>query len=134
MPGKHLVIEADGSSRGNPGPGRIGVVVKDERGVPLATVSKDIGRATNNQAEYEALLAGLEVARAKRAESVEIRMDSELVVSQIKGTYRVKAPSLLPLYQRAKALLAQFQSYSIQAIPREQNRAADALARNPLKQ
>jgi ribonuclease HI/probable phosphoglycerate mutase len=125
---KRLVIYTDGASRGNPGPAAIGVVIRDSSGQVVTSISRYIGETTNNQAEYRAIVAALEEAIRLRAREVEINSDSELVVKQIKGQYRVKRPALKPLYRRVKELLGVFDSFSIDVIPREQNREADALA------
>jgi len=92
------VLYTDGASRGNPGPAAIGAVIKDGQGRVLARISKRIGRTTNNQAEYRAVIAALEEAVRLGAAGVEIKSDSELVVRQINGRYRVKNPGLKPLY------------------------------------
>ncbi|MDY6907635.1 MAG: ribonuclease HI family protein [Chloroflexota bacterium] len=128
-----LILYTDGSSLGNPGPASIGVVIVDEVGRVLAKISQGIGRATSNQAEYSALIAGLEEAARMGAEHIEIRSDSELIVKQLKGEYRVKHPVLRPLYERARDLVAGFRSHNIAHIPRTQNKAADALSRRALR-
>jgi ribonuclease HI len=130
---KNLIIHADGASRGNPGPAAIGVVIEDEQGRVVARISKAIGIATNNRAEYLALIAGLKEALKLGAESAELKMDSELIVRQLTGKYRVRNPALKPLFMEAFHLLKKFESSSIQHIPREQNRAADALCRQALR-
>jgi ribonuclease HI len=122
----------DGASRGNPGPAAIGVVVTDARGQVLREVGEFIGPATNNVAEYRALLRALEEARALGADSVEVRSDSELLVSQLRGTYRVKSPDLGPLYLEAVRLLRSFARHTVTKVPRGRNAAADALANRAL--
>ncbi len=129
---KCLVIYTDGASRGNPGPAAIGVLIKGDDGV-VKQISRCIGDGTNNQAEYRALIAALEAAVELDAGKVDIRMDSELVVRQIKGQYRVKNTMLLPLFHRAKELLRGFESFSIAYIPRWQNKDADRLAQAAFK-
>ncbi|MDQ7820868.1 MAG: ribonuclease HI family protein [Armatimonadota bacterium] len=131
-PAKHLVLMVDGASRGNPGPAAIGVVVADARGRVVREIGEFIGQATNNVAEYRALLRALEEARALGAESVDVRSDSELLVSQLRGTYRVKSPDLGPLYLEAVRLLRSFTRYTVTKVPRGQNAAADALANQAL--
>jgi ribonuclease HI len=121
------VLYTDGASRGNPGPAAIGAVIRDGKGGVLARISRSIGRATNNQAEYRAIIAALEEAVRLGAASVELKSDSELAVRQINGRYRVKNPALKPLYQRVRELLSSFQSYAAIAIPRRQNAEADRL-------
>ncbi len=127
-----LKLFSDGASSGNPGPAGIGVVITD--GKEEIEISKPIGIATNNIAEYRALIAGLKKALELRAEAVEIYADSELLVRQIKGLYKVRDKELLRLWKKTKDLLGHFKSYSITHIPREENRRADRLARQALKE
>jgi len=128
---KRLIIYTDGASRGNPGPSAIGVVIRDEQRRVIAKISEAIGRTTNNRAEYFALIAGLEEALRLGAERVDLRMDSELIVRQLTGKYRSK--ELKALYKQTHQLLLKFKSYSIQHIPRERNKEADALTRHALR-
>jgi len=128
---KRLIIYTDGASRGNPGPSAIGVVIRDEQGRVIAKISEAIGRTTNNRAEYFALIAGLEEALRLGAERVDLRMDSELIVRQLTGKYRSK--ELKALHKQTHQLLLKFKSYSIQHIPRERNKEADALTRHALR-
>lgn len=125
---KRLVIYADGGARGNPGPAGSGAYLEDETGEPVARVYKYIGETTNNVAEYSALIFGLKEAQRRQAKSVLVRMDSQLVVRQILGEYRVKEPTLQKLHAQAKALSEGFSSFEIEHIPREQNSEADKLA------
>ncbi len=125
---KRLTIYADGGARGNPGPAGSGAYLEDEDGQVVARVYKYIGETTNNVAEYSALIFGLKEAQRRTAESVLIRMDSQLVVRQILGEYRVKEPTLQKLHAQAKELLEGFRSFHIEHIPREQNQEADKLA------
>ncbi len=125
---KKLVIHTDGASRGNPGRAAIGAILRDEKGALAATISKSIGKTTNNQAEYQALIAALEKAASLGAESVELNMDSELIVKQIKGQYRVKKDTLRPLYENVMQLKSRFASFKIKHVPRERNKEADKLA------
>ena len=125
---KKVVIFTDGVSQGNPGPAAIGAIIKDERGRVITSISQGIGRTTNNQAEYRAIIAALENAIRLGANQVEIRSDSELVVRQINGQYRVKKASLKPLYQKVKQLQSQLEGFTITHVPREQNKEADSLA------
>ncbi|MDI6772668.1 MAG: serine hydrolase, partial [bacterium] len=127
-----LRLFIDGASRGNPGPSAIGIVVQDGRGRVVAEVAETLGKATNNVAEYEALLRALEVARARGADEVEILADSDLLVRQIAGTYKVKSPNLAPLHRAALDALAGFRKWHITHIPRSRNTAADALANRAL--
>jgi ribonuclease HI len=133
MTADRVIINADGASRHNPGPAAIGATLKDEQGRLLASISRRIGRATNNQAEYQALIAALEKAIGLGARRVDIRLDSELVVKQMKGRYRVKNAALRPLYLRVGELLSQFKGFTISSVPREQNAEADRLANKALR-
>ena len=130
---KKAVIYADGASRGNPGPAAIGVTIKDKRGKLITLISQRIGRATNNQAEYRAIIAALEEATGLGAKQVDIHSDSELVVRQINGRYRVKNADLKPLYQKVKQLQNRLTVFSISHVPREQNKEANRLANMALK-
>jgi ribonuclease HI len=125
-----LLVYADGGARGNPGPAAIGAVVLDPTTDPpenLATISEAIGHTTNNVAEWRAVIAALEAARAFPARSVEIRADSLLVVRQLDGSYRVKQAHLKPLHARAKELLKDYDEVTLVHVPREHNTIADAL-------
>jgi len=121
------VAAVDGGSRGNPGEAGCGIVLELD-GADAEEHSLYLGRTTNNVAEYAALLAALERAAALGAEAVEVRSDSQLVVEQMHGGYRVKAPHLLPLWQRARMLAAGFRRCRLVHVPRAANRRADALA------
>lgn len=129
---KRMVIFTDGASRGNPGPAAIGVTIKDEQGRFITSISQRIGRATNNQAEYRAIIAALEEATRLDAKRVDVKMDSELVVKQINGEYRVKKVTLKPLYQQVKQLQSSLESFTVTHIPRRQNIEADKLANKAL--
>jgi ribonuclease HI len=118
---------ADGGSRGNPGPAASGAVLFAEDGTVLAEVGQYLGIATNNVAEWSALVSGLERARELGVADIVIRMDSELVVRQVTGVYRVKHADLIPLHTKAKALLRTFKSVDIGHVPRKENAAADAV-------
>jgi len=130
---KRVIIFADGASQGNPGLAAIGAIIKDEQGRVITSISQGIGRATNNQAEYRAIIAALENAVSLGASQVDMRSDSELVVRQINGGYRVKNASLKPLYQKVKQLQSQLTGFTITHIPRQQNTEADSLANMALK-
>ncbi|MEV4657775.1 bifunctional RNase H/acid phosphatase [Micromonospora sp. NPDC049301] len=124
-----VVVEADGGSRGNPGPAGYGAVVRDpETGEVLAERSESIGTATNNVAEYQGLIAGLTAAAELGAAEVDVRMDSKLVVEQMCGRWQIKHPGLRPLAAQAAGLVGRFAAVRFAWIPREQNRHADALA------
>ena len=129
---KRLIVNTDGVSRHNPGPSAIGATIKDEQGKIIASISQSIGRATNNEAEYRAIIAALENAIRLGAGQVDIRSDSELVVRQINGRYRVKKVSLRPLYLKVKQLQSQLEAVTVTHIPREQNREADRLSNQAL--
>lgn len=123
-----LILYIDGSVEGNPGPGAIGVIVEREDGTPVEAWGEAIGHVTNNQAEYQALLAGLRKARQLGAKSVTVRSDSQLLVRQFLGEYRVKDAKLKPLHEEARRLAERFQGFTIEHVRREANRAADRLA------
>ena len=127
-----VIIFTDGAARGNPGPASIGVTIKDAQGKLIASVSKRIGTKTNNQAEYIAIIAALEKAISLGARQVDLHSDSELVVRQINGSYRVKKDTLKPLYQQVKQLQNSLESFTITHIPRRQNAEADSLANRAL--
>lgn len=122
------VCYADGGSRGNPGPAGIGAVLLDSEGKTVAIVSDTIGVATNNVAEYTALTRILEKALQMGYTEIEVRMDSELVVKQMRGLYRVKNEGLMPLYAQAQHLSRRFKSFAINHVRRELNKEADRLA------
>lgn len=126
------VICADGASRGNPGPASVGAAVFDGTGREIHAVSRRIGRATNNEAEYRAAIAGLEAALALGARDVELRLDSELVVRQLDSRYKVRNPSLRRLFGRVKDLQWRFGSFQVRHVRREENRRADRLANEAL--
>src|ERR1700674_3147729 len=118
----------DGAARGNPGPAAYGVVVRRPDGKTHESLRKYIGRTTNNVAEYYALIAALDYAAASGIRRLRVYSDSQLIVNQIKGLYKVKHPDLRPLHERAKKQAAGLEAFTIQYIPREQNREADAAA------
>ena len=118
----------DGGSRGNPGPAAYGVVIRDPRGEIVARLKKYIGRATNNVAEYYGLIAALDYAQSNSVRALHIESDSELLVKQMRGQYKVKSADLQPLFERAKKMAQSFASFRINHVYREQNREADALA------
>jgi acyl dehydratase/ribonuclease HI len=118
----------DGAARGNPGPAAYGVVIRRPDGAKHEGLGKYIGRTTNNVAEYYALIAALDFAAANGIRRLRVLSDSQLIVNQIKGTYKVKHPDLRPLHERAKKQAATLESFTIQYVPREQNGDADDLA------
>lgn len=127
-----LVLNVDGGSRGNPGPAAIGVVISTPAGELLEELARPIGRATNNVAEYEALLLALRRAAARGARQVRVINDSQLISRQLTGAYKVKHPSMRPLHAQALELLTQFSDWSIESVPRARNAAADALVNEAL--
>lgn len=127
-----LIVNVDGGARGNPGPAAIGVVIRDADGQIVSTVSERIGEATNNVAEYRALMAGIEGASNLGADRIELYGDSELVVRQVRGEYKVKNPGIRPLHAEVVEALARFEQWSIQHVRREQNSEADALVNDAL--
>lgn len=120
-------MHTDGGARGNPGPAGIGVVISDKSGNIIKEISRKIGKATNNVAEYTALLAGLEEAKKLKVLEIDIYMDSELVVKQLKREYKVRDENLAKLFIKAWNLLCGFKRYSLNHIPREKNKKADKL-------
>jgi ribonuclease HI len=123
-----IVAYCDGGSRGNPGPAGFGVYIQDSTGKVLAELSQFLGKQTNNFAEYSALLAALEFAIAQGHRSLRVVSDSELMVKQMKGQYRVNSPELRPLYEEARRRVPQLDHFQIQHVLREKNRHADRLA------
>jgi ribonuclease HI len=129
---ERLVVHVDGGARGNPGPAAIAAVLADPAGEVLEERSAAIGRATNNVAEYQALLLGIEHARALGARELELVGDSELIARQVRGEYRVKDAALRELHAQVKAALAGFDRWSIRNVPREDNAHADRLVNEVL--
>ena len=124
----HLIVACDGASRGNPGPAGIGVEITTADGTVVAEIARGIGETTNNVAEYTAAIEGLARAEELGARSVTLRSDSQLLINQLTGRYRVKSEHLQPLHRRARSLAAGFERITFEHVPREQNTAADALA------
>lgn len=122
------VLYCDGASRGNPGPAAIGFVLLDPHGGTVVEMGSVIGIATNNVAEYQALIAGLETARSHGVADLEVRLDSLLLVRQVNGEFRVKAENLKPLHRRAVGLLREFARVEVVHVRRHLNSRADALA------
>jgi ribonuclease HI len=133
LSGNNLTICTDGAARGNPGPASIGVTIRDEKGNLVDSISRHIGVTTNNQAEYTAIIAALEAAVSLGARCVALKSDSELVVKQLNGSYRVKKAGLKPLYQKVVQLIGALETCTVTYIPREQNREADRLANLALR-
>lgn len=128
LEGKNLIIYTDGVSRGNPGDAGIGVVFKDSKGAVINEIGKYIGTTTNNVAEYTALINALEYAVKHKAASADIFLDSELVVRQMNGIYRVKDENLALLFNKAQALIKKIKKVTLTHVPREKNKEADNLA------
>ncbi|MDB5290683.1 MAG: Phosphoglycerate mutase family [Phycisphaerales bacterium] len=125
---ERITLEFDGGSRGNPGPAGIGVVLRAQDGTPLVTLGRSIGRATNNVAEYRALITAMQKAKELGAKKILIRGDSELIIKQMLGEYRVKHPDMKVLYDEAKQLIHQFDEAKIEHNLRHKNELADKLA------
>lgn len=126
------IVHTDGAARGNPGPAAIGVVIEDEDGRTVYEASRALGIRTNNEAEYQALITALEYLKDVRPAEAEFRLDSELVVKQLNGEYKVKEPRLQSLYGQVVMLLNAVPRYKIRHVRREQNARADELANEAL--
>ena len=127
-----LTVNVDGGARGNPGPAAVGAIVRDGDGEVLAERGERIGRATNNVAEYKALLLGIELAAQLGADELDLVGDSELIVRQVEGRYKVKDATMKELHGQVKAALAPFESWSIRHVRRESNADADRLVNQAL--
>ncbi|MGH2976154.1 MAG: ribonuclease HI family protein [Solirubrobacterales bacterium] len=132
MSARRLVVHVDGGARGNPGPAAIAAVVTNPDGEPISQSAETIGSATNNVAEYRALLLGIERARELGADEVELVGDSELIVRQVQGAYKVKDRALRELHGRVKGALAEFEEWTIRHVRREDNEHADRLVNEAL--
>mgnify|MGYP001569777796 CR=1 FL=1 len=132
MQNPELVAHIDGGARGNPGPAAYAAIVATPEGKPVKEISEFLGETTNNEAEYSGLLAALEYAVRHEARSLKVISDSELLVRQIRGEYKVKSDGLKPLFQQAKGLISRLESFSIAHVRREQNREADRLVNETL--
>jgi ribonuclease HI len=127
-PENYLIAHTDGGARGNPGPAGYGIVIHDAKGNKVAALSQYLGRQTNNFAEYQALIGALEYALEHGPKALKVISDSELLVRQIKGIYRVKEPTLRDLHARAKQLISKLDWFEIEHVLRGHNREADQLA------
>lgn len=125
---RKLILQTDGASRGNPGMAGAGIIIADENGRKIETLGKFLGVTTSNQAEYKALIAGLEATRRYNPTSVAVHSDSELMVKQMNGQYHVRNPSILPLYLKATELAGLLPEVTFQHVPRERNEQADRVA------
>ena len=128
VPHTHVQLRVDGAARGNPGPASAGVVIESPGGEVLRRAGRLLGRATNNEAEYLALLIGLDEARKLGATEIDVLTDSQLLAFQLDGRYRVKAANLIPLFQKAKRTLGEFARFSVTHVPRKENAEADRMA------
>jgi ribonuclease HI len=127
-----MILHADGASRGNPGPAAFGVVLTNSRGQIVEEFGREIGTATNNEAEYRGLLSGLDAALGRGATELEVHLDSELLVAQLKGDYKIRAANLKPLHAEARRKLKHLARVRVVQIPRSSNSHADALANRAL--
>ena len=123
-----IVANVDGGARGNPGPAGYGVYIRDASGVAIKQISEYLGHKTNNFAEYSALIAALQFAVDNGYRALKVISDSELIVRQMTGRYRVSSPDLKPLYERARALVRKLDRFTIEHVLRAQNKQADRLA------
>lgn len=130
---RELEIYVDGASEGNPGASGIGVVICED-GHPIRNIANYIGKATNNIAEYTALIYGLQEALILKAGAVKINSDSQLLCRQLHNIYKIKSPEILKLYNQARHLMSGFNSVSVKHIPREENKGADRLAKKAIKE
>ena len=128
MPSNLVLATIDGAARGNPGPAAYGAVFEDAAGKVLARLSGKLGKATNNVAEYRALLAALAYAREQGWQALKVRTDSELMARQLQGRYKVKSPDLKPLHGQAQQLISSFDYFSVESVSRRFTRFADKLA------
>ena len=129
---KKLIIHSDGGARGNPGPAGIGVIINDESGGVVAEISKFLGVATNNQAEYHGVRLGLEKALELGYKKVDVRVDSMLVVNQMKGLYKIKNRELWPINERIRALMEKFDRVTFTHVNRQFNQLADGMVNKTL--
>jgi ribonuclease HI len=125
---EHLVAHVDGGARGNPGPAGYGVVIEDQRGARIAEFSRYLGHCTNNFAEYSGLIAALNYVLEQNHSALRVLSDSELMVRQMNGVYKVRSPELRALYEEARRLARQLKWFRIEHVRREQNADADRLA------
>jgi ribonuclease HI len=134
LPRDYILARIDGGARGNPGPAGYGVLLEDRAGRKLAELSHFLGPRTNNFAEYSGLIAALEYAAANPPRAVKVLSDSELLVKQMRGEYKVKSPELRPLYEKARALSHRLEWFAIEHVARRENREADRLANRAMDQ
>ena len=129
---KKAILYTDGASRGNPGESSAGAILYDAQGEVLCEIAEYLGKGTNNQAEYKAFILGLQKAQKMKIHDLTVRMDSELIVRQLQGRYKVKNEGLLSLFLEAKKLMLCFRSLKVEHVPREENQEADRLANEAL--
>ncbi|MFH1412723.1 MAG: ribonuclease HI family protein [bacterium] len=129
---KKLIIHTDGGARGNPGPAGIGVVIEDEKGKIIKTISKYLGKTTNNQAEYQAILYGINEAVKLKSKEADFYLDSELAVKQLNRQYKVKSKNLQPLFVKIYNQTLKFKKVTFKHVGREKNREADKLANDAM--
>jgi ribonuclease HI len=134
IPSNAAVAHIDGGSRGNPGPAAYGVLLKAPNGKVAGTLSRFLGRQTNNFAEYSGLIAALEYSLQLGFHSLQVFSDSELLVRQVQGIYQVRNENIRPLYERARELIRQFEWFGVEHVRRERNREADGLANRAMDQ
>ncbi len=123
-----VIVYTDGASRGNPGPASIGVHITDKNGKSIQEISEYLGEGTNNFAEYSAVIKALELSIEHKVSNILIRSDSELLVKQLNGEYKVKSKSIIGLYKKVKELLLKIEHYGFEHVRRENNTKADSLA------
>lgn len=121
----HLIVSADGGARGNPGPAAAGFIIKDSRGEVLENGGLYLGETTNNQAEYQAVFLALDKAKRYKPQQIDLRLDSELIVKQLSGEYRVKHAGLKPFYEQVQRLIEELGDVRIKHVPRAENKEAD---------
>jgi ribonuclease HI len=131
-PGQTVIANIDGGARGNPGPAAYGVIIRNPKGEVVAELSQYLGHQTNNFAEYSGLLAALDYAVREKVGRLKVRSDSELLVRQMKGVYKVKNPALQELFRQAQMLVRKLEHFSIEHVFREQNKEADRLVNEAL--
>ena len=133
-PSDIVTAHIDGGARGNPGPAAYGVIVRNSEGKIVKELGEYLGLRTNNFAEYSGLLAALEYAQKEKIPALKVFSDSELLVKQMKGQYKVNSPGLVPLYERARSLVRQLPYFTIEHVRRERNRDADRVVNQVLDQ
>ncbi len=131
-PDEYLIAHVDGGARGNPGPAAYGVVITDQAGKPMAELTEYLGQRTNNYAEYSGMIAAMDYAARHATRALRVVSDSELMVKQMRGEYKMKSPALKELFEQARVLERQLQWFRIEHVFREKNREADRLVNETL--